>query len=204
MKTSPLFAPSAGDIARLVAVYPFAQLFSWSECGAWCTPLPLLLEEGEGDGGVLVGHLARGNPHVAQLRRQPRALAVFLGAHGYVSPGWMRDRNQAPTWNHETLQCDVEVAFDDAPDTALDKLVAHMERGATRPWRAEELGARRPHLAAAVVGFRARIVAMHGKFKLGQNERGDVREDILAALDAGLGAGAPLAAAMRRANREVA
>ena len=53
-------------------------------------------------------------------------------------------------------------------------------------------------LASAVLPFKARILATHGKFKLGQNERADVYRDILSGLtSAGRG---DLATAMRRAN----
>lgn len=44
------------------------------------------------------------------------------------------------------------------------------------------MGARYERLAAAVVAFRARVTATQAKFKLGQNERPDVYDDILKGL----------------------
>ena len=45
------------------------------------------------------------------------------------------------------------------------------------------MGARYEMLAQAVVAFRARVISSKAKFKLGQNERPDDREDILRGLE---------------------
>ena len=199
MKSQRLFEADETAIDRLVAANPFAQLVSLDGDRPLCTPLPLLLERAHGEAWLL-GHFARANPQVALLRARPHALAVFLGAQGYVSPSWMRDRTQAPTWNYETVHFQVEVGFDDgeqATHAALERLVAHMERGRPQAWSSRDLGPRYDQLARAVVAFRARIVSTQAKFKLGQNERADVYADILAGLAATGNAG--LAQAMRRA-----
>ena len=182
MKTNALFTASQDDIDALIARHPLAQVISISEGIPICTPLPLLLER-DGDEAWLVGHFARANPQVEMLRRQPRALAVFMGEHGYVSPSWMRDRTQAPTWNFATAHLQIEVQFQDgakAVHAALGKLVAHMELGRPNAWHPSEMGERYAKLATAVIAFRARILDYTSKFKLGQNERGDVFEDIVA------------------------
>ncbi|WP_052107756.1 FMN-binding negative transcriptional regulator [Aerolutibacter daejeonensis] len=184
MKTSPIFKPTTEAINRLVEDFPFAQLVSMCDGAPICTPLPLLLAR-NGEECWLIGHFARGNPQVEMLRRSPRALAIFMGPQGYVSPSWMRDRTQAPTWNYATVHIDIEVAFDDGPEdvhAALSELVQHMERGRPSAWTAMDMGERYARLSAAVVAFRARVLAVNAKFKLGQNERDDVFADILAGL----------------------
>jgi transcriptional regulator len=97
----------------------------------------------------------------------------------------MRDRTQAPTWNYATVHCDVEVAFhesEQAGHAALERLVAHLEKDRPSPWTTGDMGARYDHLFTAVVAFRARILGTTAKFKLGQNERTDVFDDILGGL----------------------
>ena len=69
--------------------------------------------------------------------------------------------------------------------------------GAPTPGRSPT-GPRYAKLSGAVVAFRALVTATHIKFKLGQDERSDVRSDILAGL-AGTGQG-PLLEAMTREN----
>ena len=62
--------------------------------------LPMLL-----GGGVLRGHVARANPVWKQ--GDGAALAIFLGAHAYVSPGWYPSKaltgKAVPTWNYITV-----------------------------------------------------------------------------------------------------
>lgn len=191
-----------GDIDRLIAAHPFALVVSSAEGTPVATPLPLLLER-DADGTLaLLGHIARAHPHAALLRRTPRALVVFQGPHGYISPSWLTDRTRAPTWNYETVHFEVDVEFDEraeATDDALARLVDHMERHRPGPWSAAEMGARYAALAQAVVAFRARVVAAHPRFKLGQDERPDIHADILAAL--ARTDQQPLREAMMRAQR---
>ncbi|KQZ57457.1 MULTISPECIES: FMN-binding negative transcriptional regulator [unclassified Lysobacter] len=187
MNTHPIFKPdSPADIDRMIAAHPFALVISSADGAPLATPLPLLLERDANGGMSLLGHMPRAHPHTDLLRRQPRALAVFQGAHGYISPSWLTDRTQAPTWNYETVQLDIDVEFDDSAEatrTALVRLVDHMERGRPNAWSVADMGARYDKLAPAVVAFRARVVDAYAKFKLGQNERPDDRTEILAGLE---------------------
>lgn len=187
MKTHPIFKPdSPADIDRLIAAHPFALVISSANGTPVATPLPLLLERDANGEMALLGHMPRAHPHTDLLRRQPRALAVFLGAHGYISPSWLTDRTQAPTWNYETAHLEIDVEFDDsdeATEIALTQLVDHMERSRPNAWSIADMGARYATLAPAVVAFRARVVTTYAKFKLGQNERPVDRADILVGLE---------------------
>lgn len=202
MNTHPIYKPhSPVDIDRMIAAHPFALVISSTDGAPLATPVPLLLER-DADGRMsLLGHVPRTHPHTDLLRRQPRALAVFQGVHGYISPSWLSDRTQAPTWNYETVHLDIDVAFDDSAEAtrvALTRLVDHMERDRPNAWSVADMGARYDKLAPAVVAFRARVVDGYAKFKLGQNERPDDRAEILSGLDQT--AQHPLADAMRRAG----
>ncbi|MCK9685360.1 FMN-binding negative transcriptional regulator [Scleromatobacter humisilvae] len=192
----------ATEIERLVGEHPFGLVVSSGAGLPMATPLPLLLEQSDDGGACLVGHFAKVNPQVDLLRASPRALVAFMGVNGYVSPSWMTDRTQAPTWNYETVHFEVDVQFDSRPLAtrhALERLVAHVEGARPNAWRIEDMGPRYERLAGAVIAFRAKIIATHAKFKLGQNERPDVYEEILNGLESN--GGHDLAAAMRRAAR---
>jgi transcriptional regulator len=187
MNTHPIFKPdSPADIDRLIAGHPFALVISSATGTPLATPLPLVLERDANGEMTLLGHIPRAHPHTDLLRREPRALAVFLGAHGYISPSWLTDRTQAPTWNYETVHLEIDVEFDDsaeATETALTRLVDHMERGRPNAWSVADMGARYATRAPAVVAFRARVVTTYAKFKLGQNERHEDRAEILTGLE---------------------
>jgi len=204
MRTSSIFQPaSAVALAEFIRRQPLALLSSTDSAGADATALPLLAQTGP-DGAIaaFIGHMALSNPHVKLLQGNGRAMAVFLGAHGYISPSWLADRTQAPTWNFEMANFVVDVCFHSTPAETADAvnlLVDAMEQGRPERWQATELGARYDTLIKHVIGFTARVVDTRVKFKMGQNERDDVYRDILAGLEQTNQQA--VAAAMRQYNR---
>jgi transcriptional regulator len=75
----------------LILSDPFASLISTDDTGLpFVTHLPLLLQDksvgSDSATPVLLGHVARGNPHWRYLQAQPTSVVTFLGAHAYLSP----------------------------------------------------------------------------------------------------------------------
>jgi transcriptional regulator len=191
-----VFGARPGEAARLAAAAPLAWLVSPEPFAA--TPLPVQAVAGA-DGAIMRidGHFARRNPHVDVLRARPQVRVLVLGPNGYVSPSWMADRTQAPSWNYASLQLEATVRLieDEAGILAsLDRLVAQHETA----WSMAEMGPRLATLARGVVAFEADVTAVRPMFKLSQDDRDDVYADILAGL-AGEGAH-ELASWMRAAN----
>jgi len=180
---------------------PLAWVITMTDADFRATALPLRPIAGKDSSvSAFLGHFAQSNDHHRMLRDHPRALLLFMGVNGYVSPSCMRDRTQAPTWNYASAQFLVDIEFiDDAAgrDAVLEDLVNAMEAGRENAWHPAEMGARYSLLANRIVAFRANIVQRRVKFKLGQDERDDVYADICAAMDAG---NPELSAWMRRAN----
>lgn len=198
------YAARPEDVLTLVRDHSFAWVVS-ATSGFLATPLPLrprLDESGELVG--FIGHFARSNPQVDEIRQTGRALLLFLGAHGYISASWMQDRTQAPTWNYMAAQFDCRMTMiDDAEGVAdcLDELIGSMEEGRPNAWAMREMGERAARLARGVVGFHADIITSRSVFKLGQDERDDVLSDILLGLAREDG-GDALAGPMKRYNAE--
>lgn len=197
----PTYAPAdPGDVARLIAAAPMAWLVSAEPFFA--TPLPVLAATGP-DGAVtrLDGHFSRRNPHVAILRERPLVRFLFMGPNGYISPSWMADRTQAPSWNYASVQISARVRLiDDAAGVgaSLGALIAANEAGRDAAWSAAEMGPRLAGLSRGVVAFEADVEAIRPMFKLSQDDRDDVYADILRGLD---GEGADdLASWVRRSN----
>ena len=199
----PRFAArTPGDPAGVARANPLAWLASFVDGRHLASPLPLVPVVGD-DGAVesFIGHVARANPQRAMLEAEQRALVLLMGPHGYVSPSWMRDRSQAPTWNFASASFSVEVRMKPGRDPAHEAialLVEAMEAGRPSRWRIEEMGERYERLLAGVVAFEATVVDARARFKLGQDERDDVYADILRGLSAH--GNAPLADWMRRFN----
>ena len=182
---SPFDPRTPQDVTRLLHAQTLGWIVSGTDLRATVLPLRPVVDD---DGQVvrLLGHMARSNPQAAALRADPSALILLLGPHGYVSPSWMEDRMQAPTWNYASVQFRVEARLIDDPaglEAHLRDLVGAMEAGRPNAWSVDEMGARYASLSQRIVGFEARVVETRARFKLGQDERADVFADILAGLE---------------------
>ncbi len=146
------------------------------------TPLPLLAEtDAEGRVVSLFGHFARRNPQVAALEHNPRVTCLFQGPHGYVSPRLVSQPQWGPTWNYAVVKFDGEVTFvPEETGVAVDRLTAAMEGLGEGAWAVTDLGARYDQLVRHIIAFRVHVGEPQARFKLGQDERPAVFDDILA------------------------
>ncbi|EWY38337.1 transcriptional regulator [Skermanella stibiiresistens SB22] len=166
-----------------------ANLVTSTAGGLLCTPLPLMLDAGEGDWGTLYGHVAKANP---QWREAPvgEALAIFMGPDAYVTPSWYegksRDGKVVPTWNYVTIHAHGPVEFFEDSDRLLDvvtRLTTLHEAPRPRPWAVADAP---PDFVRAqlggIVGVRLPIARLEAKRKMSQNrvavDRATVREGL--------------------------
>lgn len=170
------------DVRLLIERYPLAWVQSHDCNGDLQASLLPLVGEYDADGQLvaLIGHMARHNPLYEVLQADPKADVLVTGPQAYVSPEHAGLRDWAPTWNYAQLRIAIDLKFDEALTVpALDVLIDDMERGRPAPWTKEELGARYAKLAVAIIGFRAEVRSCKGIFKLGQDERPEVRAHII-------------------------
>lgn len=175
-----------GDVRALITLYPLAWVCSIGDAAAEASQLPLIGEY-DGDGRLvsLIGHLGRANPLCDRLCVDRRALLLFSGPGAYVSPEHAGERDWAPTWNYANLRITADVIVDAALTAeALDILVAAMEEGRPAPWTRDEIAHRYAGMARAIIGFRATVTAIAGRFKFGQDESDPVYRTILDRLPA--------------------
>jgi predicted FMN-binding regulatory protein PaiB len=181
------FAPrSWAEVSDLIVRAPLAWVVSRVGSRLAATPLPLRARvNAEGKLVRLDGHFARSNPQANAIREHPHALILFMGVGGYISPSWLNDRTQAPTWAYESVQINAELELFDDPArlrASIDDLVEGNEAGRPNRWSVQEMGERYDRLCQGIVGFEAHTLEINGKFKLGQDERRDVLGDILSGL----------------------
>lgn len=178
---SPFARFTPADLTALIAEYPLAWVCPRDMSVDQPSLLPLLAETGpDGRLVALIGHLARRNPLVAALTADPRAVLLFTGPQAYVSTALVSDLAWAPTWNYAQVRIGVIIRFEpDRTGEALQMLLAAPGHEAATGWTTAMMGARYAPMEQAVIAFRAEVVALEGRFKLGQDERPQQLREIL-------------------------
>lgn len=181
----PLFERyQPADVRALIAQCPLAWVCAGAAGSLETSRLPLVgTFDAEGNLVELIGHLMRSNPLYAALSANPAATILFSGPDAYVSPEHAGLRDWAPTWNYAQVTVGAEIVFDDAlTQPSLNVLIDAMEAGRPRPWSVEEMGPRFAGMLTRIIGFRATVTRVSGKFKLGQDEGEGTLDTILASL----------------------
>jgi len=171
-----MYLPShfKGDRARAAALItenPFASLISVDDGGLpYVTHLPLHLEDRDGQ-MVLLGHVAKSNPHWRYLQARSQAVVTFLGPHAYMSPKVYPDLARVPTWNYLAVHCTVQATLIEDPvgkDALLKKLIGDHEPPYADQWRG--LGDDFAHkMLAGIVAFELQVTDLQCKLKLNQH-----------------------------------
>ena len=153
-----------------------ANLVTATSEGPIATPLPLFLEESEGEHGVLYGHLAKANPQW-RLPTTGDALAIFMGPEAYVTPSWYATKQETgkvvPTWNYVAVHAYGPVQFFQEPERLLDvvtRLTNKHEGSRAKPWAVSDAPA--DFIAAqlrGIVGLRIPVTRFESKRKMSQN-----------------------------------
>jgi transcriptional regulator len=180
--------------ATLMIEHPFASLISVDDAGLpYVTHLPLHLKERPSTSSgqsefVLLGHVAKPNPHWRYLQARPQAVVTFLGPHAYMSPKVYPDLARVPTWNYLAVHCTVQATLIEDPagkDALLKKLIGDHEPPYAEQWRG--LGEDFAHkMLAGIVAFQLQVTDLQCKLKLNQH-----RPEARAAMQAMYRVGSP-------------
>lgn len=172
------------DVRALIEGFPLAWVCGGHASALEASQLPLIgIFDDDGNLVELIGHLMRSNPLHAALTQDARATILFSGPDAYVSPEHAGRRDWAPTWNYAQLKIGANVTFDDdLTEYSLRVLIDAMESGRAAPWDVDELGARYQAMLGRIIGFRATVTSLSGKFKMGQDEAAETLHAIVDAL----------------------
>ncbi|MGE0814689.1 MAG: FMN-binding negative transcriptional regulator [Vicinamibacterales bacterium] len=155
------------------------------------THIPSVLDRRKGRYGTIFGHISAQNDQVRAIRGGERAVVVFRGPQGYVSPGWLvtdAGRQGVPTWNFAVVHASGRLRAVDDPDTKyelLATLIAKYEKsigGTAYDFRAlprADVIAR----AKGIQPFELEVELLEGKFKLFQERPAADKSAALPRLD---------------------
>ncbi|MHC6153205.1 FMN-binding negative transcriptional regulator [Bradyrhizobium elkanii] len=180
-----------GPIHAAMRAAKLATLVTATADGLIATPLPLILNENEGDYGTLYGHVARPNPQW-KLPAVGEAMAIFMGPDAYVTPSWYATKAEhgkvVPTWNYLAVHAYGSAEFFEDADRLRDvvtRLTELHEKSRQEAWQVSD--APDDFIKAqlrGIVGFRMPITRIDAKKKMSQNRKLEDRAGVIAGLGA--------------------
>jgi len=175
---------NAAEIQNFIRQNGFAVLVNQAASKLMATHIPLLFDVNAKGEQLLIGHLSKLNPQASSFTEQAEVLAIFSGAHAYISSSWY-DHENVPTWNYSAVHVYGTVRVYDEEETmaSLKKLVDRYEIDSENPVRVEELSERTMREAKGIVAFEIRITSIDAVKKLSQNRDTKNYQNIITALE---------------------
>ncbi len=185
-------------LISFVRANSFATLVSIFDGIPCASHIPLVVTI-EKDVVKLTGHLAKQNPQW-QSFSVAESLAIFNGAHAYISPTLYEKDESVPTWNYIAVHAygiPKVITLADAPEAMnkmIDKMVDTYEATYQKQW--DSLSDKyREGMMNGIIGFEMMVSRLEGKYKLSQNksqiDQRSIAESLLNStdsIDRGIGA----------------
>ncbi|MBL7744706.1 MAG: FMN-binding negative transcriptional regulator [Chitinophagaceae bacterium] len=169
----PYFKENDPEVVKqFVREHPFAFV---TGCNAQnepaATQIPVFIDEREGK-LFLSGHMMRNTDHQKAFLQNPNVLAVFTGAHTYVSASWYENKQQGSTWNYMSVHARGVLRFLDeqALKNVLKRTTNHFENNPHSGANFEDLPEEYVEkMIRAIVAFEIEVKELDNVFKLSQN-----------------------------------
>ena len=186
-----MYRPTAfqeDDVDKLVSFMKansFATLVSIVDGVPFASHIPLVITNQE-DSVKLIGHLAKQNPQW-QAFGTTESLAVFTGAHAYISPALYEKHESVPTWNYVAVHAygvPQLITLNDSPesmDKMIDEMIDTYEADYKSHWHDLSNGFR-AGMMNGIVGFEMTVTRLEGKYKLSQNRSQTDQQNVSKAL----------------------
>lgn len=173
-----MYRPTAfqeADVDKLIAFMranSFATLVSIVDGSPFASHIPLVITIQE-DVVKLTGHLAKPNPQWQDFGKT-ESLAIFTGAHAYISPALYEKHESVPTWNYTAIHAygvpQIITLKDsrESMDRMIDEMIDTYEADYQPHWHGLS-NQFREGMMNGIVGIEMRVTRLEGKYKLSQN-----------------------------------
>ncbi|MBF2708282.1 FMN-binding negative transcriptional regulator [Flavobacterium soyangense] len=162
----------------------FGILVNQTNGKLWATHIPLELDTNKSGKQVLQGHISKENPQWEGFLDNDKILAIFSGAHSYISPSWY-DHENVPTWNYIAVHIygTIKIIEGKAVIESLKKLVDKYEQNSENPVKIEDFSKKTMMQTRGIVAFEIEIEEIQAKRKLSQNRDEKNYENIISELN---------------------
>ncbi len=170
------------ELIAFIKAHGFGILISQSEGNILASHIPIEISD---DGSKLAGHIARGNQQWKNFSDDHEVLAIFQGAHSYISSSWYNHEN-VPTWNYIAIHVygRIQIIEGEKLHLSLKNLVDKYEKNVANPVSVEKLSAEYIKKAmVGIVGFEITISKIEASYKLSQNRDQESFKNIIQELE---------------------
>jgi len=173
MYSLPYFKePDASVVLQFMRDNPFVVLCGTDRNGLpIATQVPVFVDEKDGK-IILSGHMMKNTDHHLAFAEKNDVLALFTGAHCYVSASWYTEPKTASTWNYMSVHARGKMIFLDeaALLTVLKRTTDHFENNEHSAAGFDQLPMDYVlKLSKAIVAFDIEVEDIQNVFKLSQN-----------------------------------
>ncbi|RYD80922.1 MAG: FMN-binding negative transcriptional regulator [Sphingobacteriales bacterium] len=140
----------------------------------------------DGEGIKLIGHIMTKTDHCKAFEKYSNVLAIFTGAHAYISASVYENPQSASTWNYKTVQAKGIIRLLNSEETyqVIKHLTDKYENPESSPAAFNKMDERyiQKHLKA-ITGFEISVSNIDHVFKLSQNHSAVNKESIIKNLE---------------------
>lgn len=183
-KSSQFEEKDADKVLAFMQAHPFITLIGFDGTYPVATQVPVQVYQDEA-GMRIVGHIMRKTDHHLAYAKNENVMALFTGAHAYVSAAVYENPAVASTWNYSSVQAKGKIRLmnSDETRTVIMQLTDQYEDAVNSPASFHKMDATYidQHLKA-IVGFEIKVESLQNVFKLSQNHSATNRTNIAANL----------------------
>ena len=207
MYNLPYFKEQDQDtVLQFIKENPFAFLCGCDSANnPVATQVPVFIDEREGK-LFLSGHIMKNTDHHKAFLHNSNVLAVFTGAHTYVSSSWYQEKEQASTWNYISVHAKGVLKFLDhqALLGVLKRTTNHFENNPYSGANFDDLPTEYvERLSKAIVAFEVEVGTIDNVFKLSQNRDEKSYHNIIGKLESQDADGKRIADEMRKRTSQL-
>ena len=181
----PIFEEKDADkVLAFMQAHSFITLIGSTDEFPVATQVPVHIGQDE-KGMRLVGHVMKKTDHFEAFLKNDKVLALFTGAHTYVSASVYEKPAVASTWNYSSVQAKGTIRIMDNDETraVIKQITDHYEDPATSPAAFHKMTDEYIESnLKAISGFEISVASIQHVFKLSQNHPTANREKIVADL----------------------